>query len=228
VKGLLVALVAWSLFVWPTRIRNVWGDHTASAASKWSATALSLSFVAFSVVAVVGLVRSRRRDLAPWVRVVARAFAAWTTGVWLVFGTLILVHDHPAAFKAVHVALGLISIGLAAAVWRGAKLAAAMGQPVTVIEKPSPRTGVVRFEINRSITGMGIERYRSPDAIVGDRPPDRLAAALFAHGGVASVTVSSNVITVALAAGGSSAGMRELIEELFLYYREGVEVAQPT
>jgi hypothetical protein len=102
-----------------------------------------------------------------------------------------------------------------------------MGQPVTVLEKPSATPGVVRYEINRSITGMGIERYASSDDIVDDRPPDRLARTLFEHGGVDSVTVNSNMITVQLAPTGSSAGLRELIEEMFLYYREGVEVVIP-
>ena len=41
------------------------------------------------------------------------------------------------------------------------------------------------------------------------------------------MTVNSNMITVQLAPGASTAGMRELIEELFLYYREGVEVVMP-
>ncbi|HVN50532.1 MAG TPA: hypothetical protein VMT43_03820 [Acidimicrobiales bacterium] len=102
-----------------------------------------------------------------------------------------------------------------------------MGQPVTVIEKPSVMPGVVRYELNRSITGMGIERYDSPDAVVEDRPPDRLARMLFDRGGVTAVTVNSNMVTVQLAPGASSQGMRELIEELFLYYREGVEVVMP-
>jgi hypothetical protein len=102
-----------------------------------------------------------------------------------------------------------------------------MGQPVTVIEKPSAMPGVVRYEINRSITGMGIEHYASPEAVVDDRPPDVLARTLFEHGGVTAVTVNSNMITVQIAPGGSSRGLRELIEEMFLYYREGVEVVVP-
>ena len=36
----------------------------------------------------------------------------------------------------------------------------AMGQPITVVEKRGP-AGVVRFELNRSLTGMGHERFRS-------------------------------------------------------------------
>ncbi len=99
-----------------------------------------------------------------------------------------------------------------------------MGQPITVVEKPSSRGGVVRFEINRSITGMGHERYRAADDIIGTRPPDELARRLFDRGGIDAVHVNSNVITIDLAKGGDTEGICELIEELFLYYREGVEV----
>ena len=102
-----------------------------------------------------------------------------------------------------------------------------MGQPVTVIEKQSATPGVVRFEINRSISGMGIERYASREAAFGDKPTVELARRLFDHGGVAGITVNSNVITVDLEPGATTAGMKEIIEELFLYYREGVEVAVP-
>ena len=102
-----------------------------------------------------------------------------------------------------------------------------MGQPVSVVDKPSSQPGLVRFEINRSLTGMGHERYRSAEDAAGDRPPDVLARRLFEHGGVASVHVYSNVITVELAEGGSAEGMRELIEELFIHYREGVQPSLP-
>ena len=102
-----------------------------------------------------------------------------------------------------------------------------MGQPVTVLEKPSATPGVVRFEINRSITGMGIEHFTSPDQVVGERPVDELAQRLFEHGGIESITVNSNMITVQVALGASTMGLKELIEELFLYYREGVEVVVP-
>ncbi|MDP9387219.1 MAG: NifU N-terminal domain-containing protein [Actinomycetota bacterium] len=102
-----------------------------------------------------------------------------------------------------------------------------MGQPIAVVQKPSSRPGVVRFEINRSLTGMGHERYRSPADATGDRPPDVLARRLFEHGGVDAVHVFSNVITVDLAEGGTGEGMRELIEELFLHYRDGVQPSIP-
>lgn len=101
-----------------------------------------------------------------------------------------------------------------------------MGQPITVVEKPSSRPGVVRFEINRSLTGMGHERYQPADDIDGVRPVDELARRLFAHGGVAGVHVNSSVITVDLEKGHTADGLAEVIGNLFLYYGgEGAGVA---
>jgi hypothetical protein len=102
-----------------------------------------------------------------------------------------------------------------------------MGQPVTVIEKPSAIPGVVRFETNRPLTGMGHEIYRSADDALADRPADLVARTLFEHGGIESVHVNANVITVKLDPTGSAAGLKERLEELFIYYREGVEVVMP-
>lgn len=102
-----------------------------------------------------------------------------------------------------------------------------MGQPIVVTEKPSSKPGVVQFEINRSLTGMGHERYRSVEDATGDRPPDRLARQLLEHGGIDAVHIYSNVITVDLAKGGSSAGLGDLIRELYIHYREGVTPSLP-
>jgi hypothetical protein len=102
-----------------------------------------------------------------------------------------------------------------------------MGQPIVVVEKRTARPGVVRFEINRSLTGMGHERYRRRAAAVGDRPPDVLARRLFDHGGVEAVHVYSNVVTVELVEGATSEGMIDVFRELFLYYREGAPPPEP-
>jgi hypothetical protein len=102
-----------------------------------------------------------------------------------------------------------------------------MGQPIVVTEKPTAKPGTYRFEINRSLTGMGHERYVAGEEIIGDRPPDELARRLFAHQGVAAVHVYSNMITVELARGGSAEGLKDLIEGLYTYYREGVQPAIP-
>lgn len=104
-----------------------------------------------------------------------------------------------------------------------------MGQPVTVKQKPSAKPGVMRYEINRSITGMGHERYRVGDEISGDRPPDILARRLFEHGGIDGIHINSNVITLDLGKGADVDGIAEVIADLFTYYRPGVEVpAFPT
>ncbi len=102
-----------------------------------------------------------------------------------------------------------------------------MGQPVTVIEKPSAHPGVVRFETNRVLTGMGQELFRSLDDAKADRPADRIARALFERGGVKAVHVNSNVITVHLDRSDAEPGIKEIIEDLYTYYREGVGVVVP-
>jgi hypothetical protein len=93
-----------------------------------------------------------------------------------------------------------------------------MGQSVTVVAKHSSNPEILRFEINRSLTGMGHERYRSLDDIVLDRPVDRLARRLFEHGGIDGVHVNSSVITVDLAGGRVGDGLQKIIEDLFRFY----------
>ncbi len=102
-----------------------------------------------------------------------------------------------------------------------------MGQAVTVVQKQTSRPDVLRFETNRVLSGMGHDIFRSRDEAVGERPVDELARRVFDHGNVALVQVNGNVVTVQLASGGSGAGLKELLEELFIYYREGVEVVIP-
>ena len=94
-----------------------------------------------------------------------------------------------------------------------------MGQPVTVVERQASQRGVVRFEANRSITGMGHLHYASAVDAADDTPPDRLARLLFERGGIDGVHINSNIITIDLAKGGDAEGIRELIESMFLHYR---------
>ncbi len=98
-----------------------------------------------------------------------------------------------------------------------------MGQPITVVEKHSHRPGVLRFEINRPLTGMGHERYAAGQPIEGHRPPDELARRVLAHGGVDTVHIYDNMITVDLAKGASGDGLLDVIRELFLFYRDPTE-----
>ncbi len=100
-----------------------------------------------------------------------------------------------------------------------------MGQPITVVEKPSSRTGIVRYETNRALTGMGHERYQVGDEILGAAPADELARRLFDRGGITGVHVNGNVVTVELAdAEAEAEGIGQVIASLYLYWVEGVEV----
>ena len=100
-----------------------------------------------------------------------------------------------------------------------------MGQPVTVIQKSSSKPGVQRYEINRSITGMDHERYKASDEILGERPPDTLAKAIFQLGGVDKITMNSNVIIVDSGKGGVDPNqVMAIIMDMFTYYLPGVEV----
>ncbi len=99
----------------------------------------------------------------------------------------------------------------------------AMGQPINVVEKPSRTAGIARFEINRSLTGMGHERYASAEDIIDNRAVDELARRLFATGGVTWVHVNSSVITVALADGWAGEQLLEVIRGLYIYYPPAAE-----
>jgi hypothetical protein len=98
-----------------------------------------------------------------------------------------------------------------------------MGQIVTVIEKPSSRPGIVRYVLNRALSGMGHERYAEGTDIPGDRPVDELARRLLDTGQLTSVAINGNVVTVVLSQNDSS-GLKEVIEDLYTYYVPGVEI----
>jgi hypothetical protein len=102
-----------------------------------------------------------------------------------------------------------------------------MGQSITVTEKPTTNAGVVRFELNRSLTGMAHERYTSADEVSGHRPPDVLARRLLQHGNVESVAIFSNEVTVELKPWKTAEGLKELIEDLYIHYLPGVQPSIP-
>jgi hypothetical protein len=99
-----------------------------------------------------------------------------------------------------------------------------MGQPITAIATTSSRPGTIRFEINRTLTGMGHERYVADVPVEGDRPPDRLARDLFGCDGVRAVHIYANLITVEVDDGIDLDALSSVIEQLYTYYRPGVEV----
>jgi len=98
-----------------------------------------------------------------------------------------------------------------------------MGQLVAVTEKPSATRGVVRFEINRSLSGMGHEHFASVADAWGNTPSDELARRFFATGQVAGVHVYGNIITVDLQKGYDSEGLADIVRNLYQYWKPGVE-----
>ena len=99
-----------------------------------------------------------------------------------------------------------------------------MGQLVAVVEKPSPRPGVVRFETNRSLTGMGHERFTSVQDAVGPRPAAMLARQLLATGKVDSVSVYGNIISVDIAKGFNGDGLSDVVRDMYQYWKPGMEM----
>lgn len=98
-----------------------------------------------------------------------------------------------------------------------------MGQSIVVTEKPSSNAGVVRYETNRALTGMGHEHYRAGDEVWGNRPPDELARRILARGGVSAVHVNANIITVDLQKGHGADGIRDIVENLYRFYPDAAE-----
>ena len=98
-----------------------------------------------------------------------------------------------------------------------------MGQPVTFLATTSPKPGVIRFELNRSLTGMGHERYTAGDEIIDDRPPDVLAKRIFEAGNVEAIHIYGSMVTVTLATT-EPGDLETVVRELYTYYVPGVEI----
>ena len=107
----MVVLAAWTAYVWITRIANAWGDPAMSTAGKWVTTVASAALVALAAAALWSVFTARA------VRLV-QAFLLVTVAVWVIRVPQILLDDHDIPFKVVHAVLGVISVALAAVVWR--------------------------------------------------------------------------------------------------------------
>jgi hypothetical protein len=97
-----------------------------------------------------------------------------------------------------------------------------MGQTITVNARVGSSPEVRLFDLNRSLTGMEIERYTSAEeaGARGGRPPDVLAGRLLAAG-ASTVTIYSNTVTVVAPADrwrSLEGEAQHLIEHLFEYY----------
>ena len=113
----LLAFVAWTAFVWGNRISNTLRSEESAGAKTFS-TVLSLVLLGFAVAVVVVMAKAWKLNLGVGGAKVLMAAAALTVVVWLVRVPMILVADHGAPFKIVHVGLGVVSVVLAALVWQ--------------------------------------------------------------------------------------------------------------
>jgi hypothetical protein len=97
-----------------------------------------------------------------------------------------------------------------------------MGQFITVTVRSGASASVRIFDLNRSLTGMAIERYVSVDDVKdgGDRAPDVLARRLFDLGATSVSVYSSAVAVTAPPERWDELEPRivETIEHLFGYY----------
>jgi len=97
-----------------------------------------------------------------------------------------------------------------------------MGQLVAVEQKAGGASTIVRFETNRSLTGMGHERFTSAAEAKGPRPAAVIARRFFEAGHVSWVHVYGNCITASLEAGASQAGLNEIVRDLYQYWKPGM------
>jgi len=98
-----------------------------------------------------------------------------------------------------------------------------MGQLVGVTEKATNQPGTLRFELNRTLSGQGHERFSTVEEARGDRPSAVLARRLIDHGGVDAVHVFSNIVTVELSRGSNGEGLTDIVSNLYQYWLPGVE-----
>ena len=99
-----------------------------------------------------------------------------------------------------------------------------MGQQVAVVEKPSPRPGRLRLETNRSLTGMGHERFTSMHDAIGPRPAAVLARQLLSTGRVDSVYMYGNIISVDISEGFNADGLADVVRNMYQFWKPGMEM----
>jgi hypothetical protein len=105
-----------------------------------------------------------------------------------------------------------------------------MGQPITVLEKPSSNPAILRLETNRPLTGMGHERYVEAPGELRNRPVDELARRLFATDEVEAVHVNGGIVTITLRGGRTGTGLADVARGLFRHYPDSPapEASGPT
>ncbi|GBL20473.1 hypothetical protein EMGBS4_05330 [Acidimicrobiaceae bacterium] len=98
-----------------------------------------------------------------------------------------------------------------------------MGQPVDVKQTAAGVAGRIRFELNRTLTGQGHERFTSAAQAIGPRPAAELARRLFTSGVVTGVHLFANIVTVDLAPGSRNGDLAQIVIDLHQYWKPGMK-----
>jgi hypothetical protein len=83
---------------------------------------------------------------------------------------------------------------------------------------------MIRFELNRSLTGMGHEHFASVSDAVGPRPAAALARQLLATGKVDSVYMYGNIVSIDVAKGYTADGLDDVVRNMYQYWKPGMEM----
>lgn len=106
-------LVLWTVFVWLSRLRNVWSDEDLTTNGQLLRTGYAAVFLIFGVGLAVRLWARRGQPLTSGDRRFLVAFLVWTVGFWLIRGIGIIVDDHEVGFTVIHTVLMIISLSIA-------------------------------------------------------------------------------------------------------------------
>jgi hypothetical protein len=108
-------VIAWTLFLWVSRLRNVLNNDELSSGGRAVRVAVVVIFVALAAMAAVAVRRKQPKLIV--------LFLGWTVGYWLIRGIGILIDgDYSVGFKAVHTVLMTISLTLSALAARQLRL----------------------------------------------------------------------------------------------------------
>ena len=113
VVKLVGPLVAWSVFVWGSRLCNIWTADDLWTNGQILRTVFAGIFLALGCAMGWRLWARRGRALEQSTQRLLMVLIIWTVGFWLVRGIGIMVDDHTLGFTVVHTVLMVISIGLA-------------------------------------------------------------------------------------------------------------------
>ena len=98
-----------------------------------------------------------------------------------------------------------------------------VGQPVDVKQTVAVAPGRIRFELNRTLTGQGHERFTSAAQAIGPRPAAELARRLFTSGVVTGVHLFANIVTVDLVPGSRDGDLAQIVTDLHQYWKPGMK-----